>query len=336
MIVSFGADPARIVSGQKSVLSWQTDGAAEIAITDEDGRSVDLRGEPASAGSVQVAPKKTTRYDLKAKAGGIARLSSTKVIVDPSEATIDSFEAEPALIDRGGRSTLSWKTKDAESIRIVDGDGVDVPGAGRLNPEGSLEVTPQATTTYTLEARRGEAVAKAEATVQVLGPPVVSFFADDAVIDHQGSTLLHWTVSGSTQIEVKSGSSVFSRNEPSGSLSVSPQQRTSYELFAKGPGGETSRTLSVSVRPILVSFESAGLGGPYPVGATLPLKWEIKGAAQLLRVFVTNFDDFDEEILLNQRFSGLANVPVPPDGRFRLKAVQEDESVEMDVVVEVL
>ena len=55
------------------------------------------------------------------------------------------FRAEPGSITRGEAATLRWTVTDADSIRIE-------PGVGSVQPAGSRQVFPTASTSYTITA----------------------------------------------------------------------------------------------------------------------------------------------------------------------------------------
>ena len=63
---------------------------------------------------------------------------------EPGNPQIIRFEASPLNIAPGGSSTLSWTTTGATTVSIS--------GVGSVTPNGSTEVTPTQTTTYTLTA----------------------------------------------------------------------------------------------------------------------------------------------------------------------------------------
>jgi hypothetical protein len=56
------------------------------------------------------------------------------------------FTANPSTIELGAKSTLSWEVHDCTSVEIDNGIGL-------VSSKGSIEVSPLATTTYTLEAK---------------------------------------------------------------------------------------------------------------------------------------------------------------------------------------
>src|SRR5260370_29726241 len=76
---------------------------------------------------------------------------------------IAQFTAEPDSIERGQASTLRWSVSDATNVTID-------PGLGTVQSNGSRQVFPSNTTTYTLTAT-GTRTVKATATVNGTVPP---------------------------------------------------------------------------------------------------------------------------------------------------------------------
>lgn len=64
------------------------------------------------------------------------------------EPRIVSFEARPATVRAGQPVLLVWQTENPSGIAIE-------PGVGAVTPRGSRQVTPTATTTYTLTMKGG-------------------------------------------------------------------------------------------------------------------------------------------------------------------------------------
>ncbi len=73
-----------------------------------------------------------------------------------------SLTASPGTIDNGGSSTLTWQTANATTVSI---DGI-----GAVQPNGSQQVSPTATTTYNLTAKGDGGTQTATATVTVNAP----------------------------------------------------------------------------------------------------------------------------------------------------------------------
>jgi hypothetical protein len=144
-----------------------------------------------------------------------------------SAGTIRSFTADPAVIEKGGSSLLSWTTSPG-SVVTLNGEPVA--------ENGSLEVTPNSTTTYKLLATGGMADSS-EATVEVLLPGTIVFFiADRENIAVGESSLLSW--------HTVAGSSVTLNGVPvaaDDAVEVSPFADSTFTLIATGEVTDTSR-----------------------------------------------------------------------------------------------
>jgi Subtilase family len=82
-----------------------------------------------------------------------------------SKPTISTFSATPATLEQGSKSTLSWQVNGADTLTVKP-DNVDVTG------KTSLEVSPFATTTYTLTATNTVGNTEATTVVTVNVPPL--------------------------------------------------------------------------------------------------------------------------------------------------------------------
>lgn len=82
----------------------------------------------------------------------------------PQPPRIDAFSAEPSSIQRGQSATLSWSVANATDISIDQ-------GLGEIGANGTRQVFPANTTTYTLTARGGGGSLTRSATVTVTAPP---------------------------------------------------------------------------------------------------------------------------------------------------------------------
>lgn len=89
-------------------------------------------------------------------AGGLIALN----IYSSPFPVIESFKASPIVIGPGGTSNLSWAVIGADMVRIS-------PGIGSVEIEGSRQISPSATTIYTLIAINGTRNRSAEAMVRV-------------------------------------------------------------------------------------------------------------------------------------------------------------------------
>lgn len=235
-VVSFIANPTMINAGQSSTLSWQVINADSVAIT--------TLGSEALTGSAPVTPPATTTYILTATRGSQTTTATATVTVNSGNGLpiVVSFTANPTSIAAGASSTLSWQVQNATTVTIDNGVGT-VPLAG------TRSVSPGATTVYTLTATNANGSVPAQATVTVTtGPRITSFTATPPTIALGASSVLACNATNATSINING--TAF--NASSGTLTVSPQQTTTYTCIATAQNGQTDRlqvTITVTIPP---------------------------------------------------------------------------------------
>lgn len=82
----------------------------------------------------------------------------------PSAARINSFTAEPRSIERGQSATLRWSIANATEMSVDQ-------GLGTVAANGTRQVFPSNTTTYTLTGRSAGGTDTRSVTVEVSTPP---------------------------------------------------------------------------------------------------------------------------------------------------------------------
>ncbi len=82
----------------------------------------------------------------------------------PQSPRIDTFAAEPTSIDQGQSVTLRWAVANATDMSIDQ-------NIGAVQANGSRQVSPNNTTTYTLTARSAGGMDSRSVTVNVNAPP---------------------------------------------------------------------------------------------------------------------------------------------------------------------
>ena len=159
-ISSFSASPASIINGSTTTLSWTTAGATGVAITPGTFAST------SASGSVVLSPTATTTYTLTAtNTTGSVTATAVVTVTQPTLPTISSFTASPTSITLGGISTLSWTTSGATTLNIAPGN------LASTSASGSVNVSPETTTTYVLTATNaaGSVTASAKVTLTSSG-----------------------------------------------------------------------------------------------------------------------------------------------------------------------
>jgi hypothetical protein len=158
---------------------------------------------------------------------------------------IDKFSSNLASIEPGQQVTLTWQTQNATTASIN--------GIGPVTPSGSVTVTPNSSTTYTLRAEGpGGPAAEERASVTVTNRPVPKPTAQidaqpSAILSGQTSTLV-WQTQNATSILIENGSGSESVAS-SGSKQVSPDKTTTYTLMARGASESVKSQATITVTP---------------------------------------------------------------------------------------
>lgn len=205
---------------------------------------------------------------------------------EAKEVKILAFSAAPQVVSPGESSTLSWKTENAEELQLFAGDE-ELPLPSDSVSEGSVEVTPEATTKYALVAKGANGKeARAELTVGVSaeGPKIEVFAAEPAEILLGESSTLHWEVTNATAIALLQGDEVLHESsETSGQFPVEPDKTTVYTLVAIDGELEVRADVTVEVAPLIQRFEvdpTLVVASPENP-AEVTLSWQNQGAESI-------------------------------------------------------
>ncbi len=205
--------------------------------------------------SLQVAPGKhrvdviLEGYDpwsttVTAKAGGNVPISAELRARPKAKPAIMSFIASNYNIHSGQSADLRWDTQNATEVSID-------PGIGSVRPSDSRQVSPSASTTYTLTAKSEGQVIQRSITINVTAvavpaaakPSVITFVSGSDKIQQGESTKLMWATQNATDVSISELGAV----ETSGSRAVSPSKTTDYVLTAKGAGESITKSVRVTV-----------------------------------------------------------------------------------------
>ncbi len=160
----------------------------------------------------------------------------------PPPAPTVSLTANPATIQQGKCSTLTWTSTNAAQAALDQ-------GLGSVALSGSREVCPGSDTNYTITATGpgGTRTAAAAGAVTPLPPPpTVSLSANPATIQAGKCSTLSWTSTNAAQAALDQGLGSVAL---SGSREVCPGSDTNYTITATGPGGTRTAAAAVAVTP---------------------------------------------------------------------------------------
>ena len=222
--MTLSVSPGVVAAGQSTTLTWASTNSTSVAITPsilgDDVTSIALSGSAAV-----VVPATTTFTATATGAQGVTASASATVNILGVTLT-----ASPATVGPGQNAALTWTSSNATTLSIDQGIGA-VNG-----PNGSLSVSPAATTIYTITATNGSATATATATVNA--PLAVTLKANPANIAPGSQSTLTWASTGAASVSIDQG--VPPITGASGSVSVSPTQNTIYTITATDAQGHTA------------------------------------------------------------------------------------------------
>jgi RHS repeat-associated protein len=204
-------------------------------------------------GSLTVTPTESTTYTLTAT-GPAGSTVKTAQVPNLLSLWIYNLRANPDRLRPGKSATLIWSTQCADTCTIDQ-------GIGDVDASGALTVTPaDLPITYTLKATDGSGSITRSTTIQHAAPSV-TFSVSPWNIKSGETATLTWSTEYATSCTIKPDIGNVNVN---GSLEVAPEETTMYTLVAQGPGGTTSRQVTVRyVAPtaqILADPESVVLG----------------------------------------------------------------------------
>jgi len=228
--ITFSASPSTIAPGQTSTLAWTTTNATTVTIDNGIGGQ-------ALSGSFPVNPTATTTYTLTATGSGGTRTTTATVTVTAPGTPQITFTATPAVIVTGSTATLTWTTAKATTVTIDHGIG-----AKPVN--GSITVSPVATTTYLLTATGAGGTKTGTATVTIAPLPTIFFTATPTTILPGGVVKLEWQVFDATTVVLDPA---FGLQPLTGAMTVTPTTSTTYVLTSTGAGGTRVAQATVTI-----------------------------------------------------------------------------------------
>lgn len=186
--------------------------------------------------------------------------AGSRPLEDPDD-TIRIFTASPSSIAPGGASQLRWGIATNATAATLQPGSIDALALSDIDGNGSFQVSPDTTTTYTLTVDApGQPGVTADTTVAVA--LIGSFSADPDIITNGESSTLIWIVRSDATVAISPDPGGVNTTNGLGSVNVSPSAATEYTLTASA-AGETDETATLTV---LVLAPPAGARYPAPDG----------------------------------------------------------------------
>ena len=179
---------------------------------------------------------------------------------DPDD-VIRLFTASPTTIVPGGSTLLRWGIATDATAATIEPGNINALDLTDVDGNGSVEVSPDTDTTYTLTV---DAPGAAGVTAQIdVGVALIaSFTADPAILTSGETATLSWHVRNDADVSISPDPGGVTTVDGIGSVEVSPTLATEYTLTASAAGA-TDETASLQ---ILVLAAPSGERYPVPEG----------------------------------------------------------------------
>lgn len=238
--VRLTVDNSIIAPGGTTTLRWSSTAATEVLSSNFGATTV--------TGALVVSPAQSTTYGIRVRGPHGEATSNVKLDVVPLPTV--RITATPNPAKEGEAVTLQWSTTYA--TRVVRSN------FGATSLSGSTIVRPSVgKTVYTMEVAGASGQTTGEVEVVVKPKPVITLTADATSLTYGDKTVLRWNVLHADSIQTN-----FGTNALSGVLELTPQKSTTYSIKGVGPGGETTATVKVTVRPVVTLTASKSLINP--------------------------------------------------------------------------
>ncbi|HVT36624.1 MAG TPA: hypothetical protein VHE37_13630 [Nevskiaceae bacterium] len=261
--LSLAANPAALILGQNTMLSWTTTNA------DSCTASGAWSGTQAASGSASVTPMSTgaNSYMLTCTGSG-GSIAQTAVVNATPPATL-SFSANPAAVAVGQASTLTWSSTGTTSCTASGG------WSGTQATTGSADVTIAAAgaANYALSCSGAGGTAVNTVTVMGVPPPAINLAATPPSGVVGQSAHLTWS---STDAQSCTAFGNWSGARPVSGSADAPiynvGSNNEYQLRCTGVGGTSTASVLVTGRPA----PSVSLIGSYSAhaGDGTTLRWD--------------------------------------------------------------
>ena len=337
VITSFEADASPVDPGTTVTLSWASTGATSGRI-DYDDQSIALEASALDSGTQEVMPSEDTSYTLVLTndTGDAEQVVEVEVNVGLPEVT--SFTGPQTPINVGSSAALSWEVSGAQTLALVDDQGVAVDISSQDVASGSVMVSPEVTTTYTLSATNAAGTTTQDAVVvvnEILG--VTAFAASPDTVSTGQAVTLSWTLTGApTAVTLTSDlpetiDLTGVADVKDASVVVTPTRDTVYTLTITDGSTTETRTATVTVlpdAPTISQFDASP--NAVSVGGVTTLIWQVDGATQLSLVdgLGTVVDVSSKSVV-----SDTIDVTVDANTTYTLSATNAGGTVSQDVTV---
>lgn len=271
-MLTLTAAPPTVASGSAATLTWSASDAE--ACTASGGWSGD---KPLAGTQSTGALTASTTYTLACTGvGGSVNHSVTVTVNALPPAPGLTLAIAPQSLGSGQAATLTWSSTGTTSCTAA---GAWSGSKATSGSQSTGPLTSNATYTLTCSGAGGSVSKTASVTVTpVAPPPVVNLAADPSSLVAGNASTLSWSTtnaSGCTASGGWSGSKALTGTQSTGALTAA----TTYTLACTGPGGTSSKavTVTVTAAPMpTISFTASP--GSIASGSSSTLAWSSTNA----------------------------------------------------------
>ncbi|HDO19203.1 MAG TPA: hypothetical protein ENG74_00580 [Thermoplasmatales archaeon] len=157
----------------------------------------------------------------------------------PKLPKIERFVANPSSIIEGENSTLSWETKNADTVWLEE--------FGNVGINGSVTVSPAQTKTYMLVATNKNGSMTANVTISVTPlqevlPNILLFTASSTNVTYGDTVMISWSVINADNVTLNG-----IEKPSSGSENFVMTKSSTFTLIATNQYGNVTRTINITV-----------------------------------------------------------------------------------------
>ncbi|MBH24025.1 MAG: hypothetical protein CMH57_06170 [Myxococcales bacterium] len=284
VVERFAASAAEVRPGALVELSWSVRDGSRATIKADGVIVQTFLGEEARAGTLAVRPTQTVRYVLEVVHAPDGRAASPTVseevlvrVLAAEPRPVLTLRAEPAMLERGERSSLLWTVRHASRLELT-ANGAPRELEGDALEGGQLEVSPEINTTYVMTATGPGGRVSEEVSITVRSSAsVLDFRAEPEEIPLGAESVLRWRTQGAHQVQLSDEEGalpVSAEQLEEGAIVVAPERDQVYTLTVKGAVGE-AREAQVTVRVLQPAEVTSFTVEPERVraGEPITLRW---------------------------------------------------------------
>ena len=258
--------PAQIGVGQTATLTWSA--APATSCNAAGGWS----GERPVSGTEVVGPLSVnTDFSLVCNGPGGQTSQSARIIVDESAPTL-TLTATPDTVDFDGSTQITWSSSGVSACTAFGS------WSGALATSGSQTINNLTNVSEFIVFCQGAGGSVSESVTVIVGlppAPTVTLDASPEVVGFDGTSTLTWSTENAT--ECTSFGSWSGDRDTSGSFEVGPlTSDANYILLCTGPGGNTARSILVTVElPPAPQISFSTEPDVITFGGTATLSWDV-------------------------------------------------------------